>query len=84
MKRKIEIERDWNEFLDVPPEKRGKVRDPFNYTDRDLHLNPCLRVIPEHFKEKPKKHSDCEKDFSCNFTKRKNAECEKMQQWTTE
>ncbi|GFW17635.1 hypothetical protein TNCV_2651921 [Trichonephila clavipes] len=80
----IEIEEDWWEYLERPAEERERLRDPFIYRDRDLHLNPCLRVIPDNFKEKPKKHKDCEQDFSCNFLKRKRAEYEKMYQWTTE
>ncbi|GFR09635.1 hypothetical protein TNCT_587371 [Trichonephila clavata] len=79
-----EIEEGWWEYLNKPAEERERLRDPFIYRDRDLHLNPCLRVVPDNFKEKPKKHKDCEQDFLCNFLKRKRAEYEKMYQWTAE
>ncbi|GIX93274.1 uncharacterized protein CDAR_191751 [Caerostris darwini] len=47
-----EIEEGFKKFLDRPPEERAVQRDPFVYRDRDLHVNHCLRVIPDSFKEK--------------------------------
>ncbi|GBM39364.1 hypothetical protein AVEN_119030-1 [Araneus ventricosus] len=47
-----EIEQGFKEYLDRPPEERAILRDPFVFRDRDLHVNHCLRVIPDSFKEK--------------------------------
>ncbi|XP_035207402.1 uncharacterized protein LOC118182194 [Stegodyphus dumicola] len=45
---------EWEEYLNKTSEERDHMEDPFLYKDRDLHLNHCLRVIPDSFKEEVK------------------------------
>ncbi|CAL1289922.1 unnamed protein product [Larinioides sclopetarius] len=60
-----EIEQGFREYLDRSLEERAILRDPFVFRDRDLHVNHCLRVIPDSFKEKVTKHLEEQKSSPC-------------------